>query len=420
MSWKPGKLARNTVIMAFGMGVRAVAQAVIVVITARILGVEGFGSFVAVLSIAGTLSGLSGLGAHVILVRDVACDPGKFRQSWGQTLMAFFWGVPVVVPLFFAMAWGFLPDSIPWTVISLIGIGELILNPLANTGTYAYQGFERIGAAAIMQLSPVLFRLLGAVMLLVIVPITASPNPLVLWSCLYTGTTFASLLFIHHRVANEIGRPIFPNILRSYAHLKESTPFSFWGIADKFYVDADKFMLARFASLSSAGVYSAGYRFVEMAFLPLHALLNAASPRFFRSAQNGILSALSYSRRICLAPLIYAISAGCVLFFAAPILPCLLGKEFEEAVNVIRWLAWLPLVTVPRLLLQYPLATNGLQRTGMLVVIAGACVNLALNFCMIPWWGWRGAVVATYLAEVLMSLLIVRSITYYRACTSRI
>ncbi|MGH8547921.1 MAG: oligosaccharide flippase family protein [Methylococcales bacterium] len=402
--WRPGKLARDTIVMSLGTGLRAVVQAAVFLIIARILGVEGYGAFVAVLSTASALSGLCGLGAHVLLVRDVARDPRSFPASWGLAVAALSSSIPIVFLLYLAISCAVLPQSIPFTVVLLLGASELILWPLANVAVFAYQGHERMGRASRMMLAPVVPRL-GSALAFLLFAQWPLVEPLITWAALYTFAGFVAVWYVHHCVIRDIGKAVFPDRHQLLSYVQESVPFSFWAVAEKLYIDADKVMLARLASLGTAGVYSASYRLVDLTFLPLYALLNVAVPRFFRAGQNGVQTALNYALGISLAPLAYAFAVGVFLYFAAPLLPELLGGDYADTVSVARWLAWLPLITLPRLFLQYALATSDQQRTGALCIIMGAVVNIGLNITWIPGWGWRGAAAATYAAELLMSLV---------------
>jgi len=69
LSWRPGKLARDTVILTTGLGLRALAQGLVFVIVARVLGSQGYGAFSAALAIAGVWVHFCGLGGHVILMK---------------------------------------------------------------------------------------------------------------------------------------------------------------------------------------------------------------------------------------------------------------------------------------------------------------------------------------------------------------
>ena len=288
-----------------------------------------------------------------------------------------------------------------------LGLGELVFWPLANVVIYAYQGFERMGRSARMMLTPVLARLAAALGLLLAVVRGDVGDRLVLWGGLYAAASLAAAAYAHYRVARDLGRPRWPGRRELIGHIRAGVPFSLLGGAGKLYLDADKFLLARLAGLETAGIYSAGYRFVDLAFLPLYALIAAAVPRLFRAGANGTAHSLRAALPLLGPALSYAAAAGLGLFLAAPLIPRLLGDSYEGAVPVVRWLAWLPLVTFPRLLMQSALVTGDRQAFGVITLSMGATVNIGVNIWWIPLWRWQGAVVATYLAEVIMIVIII-------------
>ena len=410
MTWKPGKLASGTLTVGIGMGLRALTQALVFLIIARTLGVDGYGSFAAVIATAGALAYFSGLGANILLVRDTARNPDQFRTSWGYTLAAYCLGTPIAIIIYGITAWLVLPPAIPWAVIILLGISEIALVPLAGFGVFAYQGHEQMYKVSLMQLVPAIVRLAGAFILLGVHRLKAPFDLLLLWSYLHLCCALTTVACVLLCVKRDLGSPIFPKTKDLLEYVQHSIPFSFSGIAERFYADGDKFLLARLASVGTTGLYSAGYRFVDLAFIPLHALMSTASPRYFRAGKNGVVSALKYSLQIGSMPLIYGFTIGCLIYWLSPLLPLMIGHSYAEATIIIRWLAWLPLIAVPRILLHYPMVTSGLQRAGMHALLIGAGSNIFLNLAWIPSLNWRGAVAATYTSELLMIISMIMSI----------
>jgi O-antigen/teichoic acid export membrane protein len=413
MTWRPGKLAVGTFTVGIGMGLRSLTQALVFLIVARILGADGFGSFAAVLAIAAALSYFSGLGANILLVRDIVRDPYQFSVSWGYTLSAYCLGMPIAALVYGLTAWLVLPATISWNVRILLGVSEIALIPLAGFAVFAYQGREQMGKVSWIQLVPPLVRLAGALIFFAVHQVPNTFDLLLLWSWLYFCCALAAVIYVMWCVNRDFGRPLIPGMGNLFKYVRNSIPFSFSGIAERLYSDADKFMLASLASVCTAGLYSAGYRFVDLAYIPLHALMSTAAPRYFRFGQSGIAAAVRYSLKIGIIPLCYGIAIGCLMYWSAPLLAILLGPAYKDAIPIARWLAWLPLVAVPRILLHYPLATSGLQHVGMKALLIGASVNIGLNILWIPQWSWRGAVLATYAAEgcmiIVMLLCIVKS-----------
>lgn len=403
--WKPGKLAKDTFVLSAGLGLRTMVQTAVFFIVVRVLGSECYGAFSAVIALAGVWVNFCGFGVHVLLIRDVARDYRNFPQSWGLTLSALALAILPMLFVYVISAWWLLA-KVSWPLVLRLGLGELVFWPFVNAVACAYQGFERMGRSARIMLVPVLFRLIAAVLLLVMVAWRPSAERLAMWSWFYVVASLLAAGYACYRVLSDLGRPIWPNfgLLRSY--IVQGLPFSLWGSANKLYVDADKFLLAGLASLEIAGVYSAGYRFVDLTFMPLYAFLGSAAPRLFRAVGEGRSSAWEVSMPLLWPSLFYAIGIGIALTLSAPLVPYIMGQGYQDATVEVRWLAWLPLISLPRLLVNQVLAASGAQAWAMIVMLGGGLLNIGLNIWLIPLYGWKGAIVATYGAEVGMAVLL--------------
>lgn len=404
--YRPGKLARDTLVLSVGLGLRAVAQAGLFLIVARLLGSEGYGAFSAALALAGAWGCFAGLGGQAILVRDVARDPARFAQSFGASLVLLGLSLVPLGTFYLLSAFWLLPE-LPWPMVAGVGLGELVFLPFTLLVACAYQGFERMGRSARMQLAPVLARLMGAALLPVLAWRSGAGAQLLLWwAGLYAAASGLAAGYVAFRLRRDLGGPVWAGRPSLKAHLRAGVPFAFLGGAHKLYVDADKFLLAGLSTLEAAGLYSAGYRFVDLALLPLLSLLTAAAPRHFRAGAQGTSHAVKGIAPLVLPAFGYCLAVGVGLSLLAPLLLSLLGHEYEGAVAVVRWLAWLPLVSLPRLLLQRVLGTSDAQKLGMMAVMAGAVVNVVLTLWWIPLWGWQGAAMATYAAEGFMIVVL--------------
>ena len=410
-AWRPGRLAKGTMVMTAGMGLRTISQAIVFLIVARVLGVEAYGAYAAVLAIAGALGSFGGSGTQILMLRDAACDPARFPLAWGRVLAAIALSAQFLMGIYLLIAWAVLPLGISWSATLLIGLAELLFAPLAQAGISAYQGYDRICRAARLVFVPVLCRLCFALMLLPLALLLPDGMQLTVWSALYTFSAILAAIYSMLIVHRDLGLPLRPDPRGLIDYIFGGIAFAFGSAAQKLYVDIDKTMLARLSTLEATGAYSAGYRVVDMVIIPLWSILAAAVPRFFRAGDSGTGSAVVYALRLLPLPLAYALGSAMVLHCTAGLLPRVLGAGYAEAVNVLKYLAWLPLISTPRMFLQVALSTSGQQRTVVGVLMAGALFNTVLNFWLIPHFGWQGAVVSTYAAEFLVTLLIVHMIT---------
>jgi O-antigen/teichoic acid export membrane protein len=397
-------VAKGTLAMTAGMSFRTLAQAIIFLIIARVLGISDYGAYAAVLALSSIFGCFNGWGTHVLMLRDVSRNPNNFAAAWGRTLAAIAISAPVIFTIYVAFALIMLPADLPFIVIILIGLGDLIFAPVGLSTVTAFQGHDLHARAALLSLVPVLPRLAGAIALIPLVIVLPDVMILKIWATLYAVAALAATLYAMNLVRKELRPAGKPDWICIWSSMREGLAFAFGGAALKVYADIDKVMLVQLATMEAAGAYSAGYRMAEMATVPVFSLLSAAMPRFFRAGEAGVPAAIAYAHRILLVPVAYSILAGFGLYLCADILPLLLGVTYADAVSSLRWLAWLPIVSLPRLLLQTLFMGGDRQSSAVKILAGGGLVNIALNLWLIPLWSWHGAAAATYAVEITMAL----------------
>ncbi len=381
---------------------RTAGQVIVFLIAVRALGVRGYGAYAAVMALAGATGALTGFGVNALLIRDVARVPERFPDAWGRTLASILLSAPLLFVIYLLIAWKILPTGIPVHVILGLGIAEILLAPLAFAAAAAFQGHERIGRTAWMALAPVLPRLMAAVVFSLMLRWLTVDTRLTLWVWLYAGASFLAALYTLWVVHKELGAAVFPKagILGAW---RAGWGYALAGMAQRLYAEIDKTMLASLSSLSVAGLYSAGYRVIDMANIPLKGLLTAVLPRFFRASnsdadQPGGTQAL----KIVPAPLAYAVFISVAIYQLAGIFPWLLGEQYQGVVPVLRLLAWMPLLAVPRMFFQTVLGGAERQTVVVIILLIGAAMDILLNLWLIPRLAWKGALIATYAAEAFM------------------
>jgi O-antigen/teichoic acid export membrane protein len=172
------------------------------------------------------------------------------------------------------------------------------------------------------------------------------------------------------------------------------------------YNDIDKTLLARLASLGSAGLYGAAYRAVEMAFTPVSALLYSSYPRFFQHGARGLKACLQLSKSLMPVALAYTVAVGIILYFTAPLLGLVLGHEYHDGIPIMRGLAALPFLRAIQYFGANSLTGADRQGSRSLAQVAIALVNVGLNLAFIPTYGWRAAVWTTLLSEGLLAVVL--------------
>lgn len=390
-------LGRNTLWSLSGYGVRLMLQAVYFIVIARCLGPGQYGAFIAVTALSQVISPFVGLGTGNLLVKNVSRDPQLFPEYWGNSL-------------FVTLATGFLmaavavgachlliPHAVPDSAIVFLSISDLIFVKLLDVAVWAFQAFERLGHTAALNVLISLTRLIGIVAL----AFRAARPGVFEWSVVYLAGSIFSAIVAVVWVTAKLGTPKLA-LARIRAELSEGLHFCFGFSSLTIYNDIDKTMMARLSTLDAAGIYAAAYRLIDVAFLPVRAVLNAAYPGFFRTGADGIAASMNYGARLLRHVLPYALFAFAALMLGAPIVPRILGRDYASVTAALRWLALLPVLKTFHYFIADALTGAGHQavRTG---IQAGVAIfNVLVNLWVIPAYGWHGAAWSSLASDGLL------------------
>lgn len=392
-----GALARNTMWMILGQGVRILVQAVYFVLIARILHSEGYGAFAGAVALVAVLAPFAGWGSGNLLVKNVARDPASFRHYWGRSLIMCCSSAGLLILLAMVLAWWVLPRSVPTSVVFWVALSDLLFTRVLETAALAFQAVHDLLKTALVAILYSLARLAGVLILLHL----HGADLLVSWSLLYLAATVLATLISVVWVSLELGMPRFD--MRGWRkEFGEGFYFASSFSAQRIYMDSDKALLTRLGSLEAAGIYAAASRIVEVAFIPVYALLAAAYARFFTSGQRGVHGTWELSRRLLPYALAYSVLAGIGLYVLAPLLPWVLGADFAESVSAIRWLSVVPLLMTLHRFAADSLTGAGWQARRTHIEFAAAAVNVLLNLALVPVFSWHGTAWVTIATELLL------------------
>ncbi len=394
-----GLLLRNTAWMGAAQTIRTGVQAAYFILMARALGTNGYGAFVGVVSLVAITTPFASLGTGNLLVKHVARDSSTFGPHWGKALATTLIGGTVLLLLVTLSAGALLPRSIPVGLIVAVGAADLLFARFVDVSGFAYQAVQRLDRTALMQLLVSPLRLLAAGILVA----TSNAPTAAQWGWVYLVSSAAGACIAVACVSWEMGRPRF-DLRRLATGTREGTYFSVSLSAQTIYNDLDKAMLARLATLAATGVYAAAYRVVDIAFLPIGAVISASYTRFFQHGALGVRATAQYARRLLRLGVAWGILAGAGLYLLAPTLPMILGGEYRDSVAAVRWLAVLPLLKAVHYFGANALTGAGHQGVRTAIQLGIALINVLLCLWLIPLYSWPGAAAATLASDGLLAL----------------
>lgn len=392
-SWRPGQLARNTAHTGTWNLVRAVFQALSLVLLARVLGARGYGALAGSVALFMVCGQFTGLGSGIVFVRQVARG-GQLQGRIAATERAYL----LSGLMLFVLAWP-LASYLFATVLSVgalacLAATEIVVAPALQPLVYRYQAEERMFlSSAIGTLAPAA-RLAAAVLVagLGLHDVGTFAWLYLLWLLVVVSAT---LFLAWPRGGNA------PAETTTRRAIREGLPYAVSGVALTAGSELDKTVLLRIGGSAVTGPYAAAFRIAVAATLPVNALILAASARLFRvpSAKTGRLVGVMLA-----VVLGYALGAAAVLWLLAPFVPWLLGHGFNAATLLLRALCLIVITSSVRQFVTALLTTRDLQGSRNLIEISGVCVSLILLILLVPRFGAYGAIVAVAGADICVIL----------------
>ncbi|MBD2553345.1 polysaccharide biosynthesis C-terminal domain-containing protein [Limnothrix sp. FACHB-708] len=369
-------------------------QALYFIFVARFLGSKEYGELIGVLSLVAMLSPFIGVGYAHLLMRTVSRDRSSFRTEWGKSLFVWGWSSLLGIGLVMLLAsriWG--SQVSPWLVLWM-ALGDYWGVCLLE---FSSSAFLSVGVAARPAQLKVLFSAvkLLAVGALWLVPDWRSAET---WSIFYCIASVLPAFVAFVLASRQAGWPLWPKPNCEW-ELGQGFYFSIAGSAETINANADKTLLSSLVNEEAAGIYGAGYRFVDVGYQPILAIGAANYARFFQAGTNGIDGSIQFAKR--LFPLIagYGVLGGLGMFFFAPVVEWILGSEYREAIGVLRWFAPVHLILGMQYLAADCLTSSGHQGQRSLIQVTAAILNVVLNLILIPSYSWAGAIWATLASE---------------------
>jgi O-antigen/teichoic acid export membrane protein len=356
-----------------------------------------------------------GIGAGNLLVQSVSRNRELFAGYWGNALLLLALSGAALVGLVMAVAHFLLPASIPWVLILLVSLADILAVKGTEIAAQAFQATDGMRYTSFLTFLPYVLRLLGSV----IVFFLWRHATALTWGWFYFACAVLSATVAICLVTYKLGAPRFA-LARIPKEIGQGFYFSTSMSAQTVYNDIDKTMLARLSTLDATGIYAAAYRLIDVAFTPVRSVLFAAYANFFRHGQAGIAVSYSYAKKILPKMMGFSLVICLGLFVAAPVVPFVLGREYAGAVEALRWLALLPFFKAMHYFLADSLTGAGYQRIRTLTQIGLALFNVALNLWLIPLYSWRGAAWASLASDAGLVLAMYAAVMFVMAKEARL
>ena len=404
------KVMWNTGILAVsGMTVRALGLGMVMLL-ARYLGAEGYGTYQRAESFVFLFSIVANLGLDFILTREVARRSPRVSEYLAGvvTLKLLLWPVCLALVLGFAYARGYQGEFL-WgiwcysVVLLLTGIGQ------AFDGVF--QGLDNMSYTAIVNLvNQFVFVALGGVCVLLHKDLRWILSTLVIAGAVRLAVSMGLLarLRIHWTK---------PTPATLWYLLRQSIPIAFAASFVIVYQQLDAVMLGDLKGNAQVGWYKASAKFLlvftvlrESFLVAIYPVFSAVADGDRRRLGNMVTQAVRYQ-------LIVALYFVLCFVFLPRVASKLLGREFLNTAHVLPIMAWILVPSTVSITMGRVLVATGNQKRIMVATGLALFVNVGLNLALIPRFGYMGAAVAGATSEIAVALVSVYYVQRYVART---
>ncbi|MGY6501043.1 MAG: lipopolysaccharide biosynthesis protein [Acidimicrobiales bacterium] len=361
----------------------------------RTLGAAGYGGYAALYAIIGPLVTLAASGVVLAVLQHIVRDHEPIEET-ARSCLSITLGLGILLTFVGAGLALLIVDTLSVVAIGSILLTEFVASAIVQVAASTVQagtgftGAAKIRLVLLVSKIAVLFALFVTDTLTVAsfgVGMLAVASTLAVWSLWRVGRLYG-FRFVPGRVKMH--------------HLKTNALYSVAISGASLNSEGDKLVLAANRYVVDTGLYAAAYRVVSFGLIPVGSLVQVTHRRFLQHDEGVKGQHLARSLRFASVAGVYGIVFGIALFVAAPLLPLLMGDEFEGSVVMVRWLA--PIVALRAVGIFALNGLMGLNRVALrtVIIVANAVVSLGLYIVLIPPLGWEGAAIGTLISESLV------------------
>ena len=380
----------NSSWMIFEYGLKIVSALLVSVYVARYLGPENFGVLSYALAIVAVFMVISRLGMESILVRDLSRHFDQQQAYLGTAFSLMILTAVLGVVILGALVFLIEEDYATRLYVWVISIGMIFQSFLAID--YNFQAQIK---AKNSSLAKSIALVIGSVLKIALVWYGANILYFAVAYSLDQVIVALALIFVHIKKK----QPNFIFVFRKSLVrplLSSAWPMVLSGVSAVLYMRIDQLMIKHMMSPYELGLYSAAAKIYEgwviipyvisISMLPAIVGLKTRSASLYEAGMVKLF-ALVFWPGILVAIL--------VSLFGGTIVSLTFGEEYMGATKVLAISLWAVAFTGLGAVTSRYLTVEGLEKKIAFRTLIALCINVTLNYILIPRYGIEGAAVAT-------------------------
>jgi len=392
-------ILKNTFWLTSSQVIAGTLSAILAILIARHLGVEGFGKFSFAFSFVVIFSVFTDFGLITLTTRELARN-GLMVKKYIDNIIIIKFILGLLTLGIIILALNFLNKTAEVKLLIFWAGIWMIIQSFPHFFQSIFRAFEQMEYEAI---SKIAYSLTSFIIVFYII------NTSLGLKFLIQGYVFSALVgliitifLIRKRFVkfkSEVDLLFWKNLFR------EAWPFAIFTIFAGVYFQISTVILSILDTDSAVGLYSIAFNSVIIFFVLPDIVSGSVLPTLSKLfVKKNLLKELS--KKLIILMLCIGLILAIVLFFGAPFfIKLIYGKEFAGATLAFQIMVWvLPLRFMNYLFAVFLIAAN-LQKKRLNAAIICALFNILMNLILIPAFSFEGAAVATLLTEIILFLL---------------
>jgi len=366
---------------------------------ARCLSVNNFGYISIVIAASGFLAPFSGVGTHMLLIKNYSLDErnsiSMLKESLNKTLVS-----GLILSSILIFIFNEFYDNRFYFVSILLIISELVILRMLECFQFHFQAIGNFKKLAKYRAVIPIFRCLSIIILSVFIFYDENSDLLLVWSISYF-ILLTVCLFIYYLLYFD--RKIKPS---SEFKILEGLKYSSSLFVYSVFMTTDQLMIGKIIDVESVAIYAIASKIYLMLFLPFQAILVVYIRRFFSLGKESTRAVIELLRSTMIYAIPISLSISLVSILFLPLIPFLVGEEYSKSVEILEVMLFIFPIKVAYTLIADAITGIGLQAKRVKIETVSCIFNIISNIFLISKFGIMGAVYATAISELIMFILL--------------
>nr|WP_319374585.1 flippase [uncultured Methanobacterium sp.] len=364
------------------------------IITARYLGVQGYGVLSFAIAFTGLFAVLADFGLSTLMIREVAREKNLVSKYLGniviiKTILVLMTCVLIVLII---NLMGYPKETIEIVSLFALCVG---VNAFTTIFYAVFQAFEKMEYQSFGQIINSVLILSGSLLLI------HFGYGILEYALLYL---IVSLIVLVYSTILCIKKFTIPRLEVDWDFWKrlllDAWPMGGMAIFIMIYFRIDVIMLSLMVGQEAVGFYSAAYQLSELTTVIPTMFITSMFPlmsRFFENSKSSFMK--TYAKSTKYLAFVAILMAFIVTVIANPIISLVFGENFSGSVFALQIIIWSAAIMYITMLQGNVIITANKQLFSFKITIMAAIFNIALNLILIPHYSYIGASLATLITE---------------------